>query len=432
MRDKGLKISRVVPGGIADQLGIVSGDVVTGMNDTPVQDILDYRFLSTGEYLELYVATADGPYVFEIEKEYDEDLGIEFETPFPGLKKCGNRCLFCFVDQMPPGMRPSLYVKDDDYRLSFWDGNFITLTNLRDNDLKRLVSQRLSPLFISVHTTNPGLRRRMMGNRRAGEILEQLQFLAANGIEFHLQIVLCPGLNDGAELERTLSDLSGLLPSVLSIAVVPVGRTRYREQLYPLRAFTAEESTRVVRQLEKWQEGFVETTGSPLVYAGDEFYIQAGIQVPPAESYAGFPQLENGVGLVRLFLDEWDQVRPDLPTDGVHRKVTVITGGIASSVLRRVTDDLDRLPGLNVTLVAVENSFFGDGVTAAGLLTGGDILDALEDQDPGDLVVVPKAALKDGAVFLDDLSLGDLAEQLGVRIRAAAGPRELVQAIFDV
>ncbi|MBV1734332.1 MAG: DUF512 domain-containing protein, partial [Candidatus Desulforudis sp.] len=333
---------------------------------------------------------------------------------------------------MKPGMRPSLYVKDDDYRLSFCEGNFITLTNIRYNDIKSLVSQRLSPLFISVHTTNPGLRRRMMGNRRAGEILEQLQFLAANGIEFHLQIVLCPGLNDGAELERTLSDLSGLLPSVLSIAVVPVGRTRYREQLYPLRAFTAEESTRVVRQLEKWQEGFVETTGSPLVYAGDEFYIQAGIQVPPAESYAGFPQLENGVGLVRLFLDEWDQVRPDLPTDGVHRKVTVITGGIASSVLRRVTDDLDRLPGLNVTLVAVENSFFGDGVTAAGLLTGGDILDALEDQDPGDLVVVPKAALKDGAVFLDDLSLGDLAEQLGVRIRAAAGPRELVQAIFDV
>ncbi|MDA8096210.1 MAG: DUF512 domain-containing protein [Clostridia bacterium] len=431
MHDNGLKISRVVPGGIADQLGITSGDVVTRINDIPVRDILDYRFLATGEYLELHMTTGDGQYVFEIEKEYDERLGIEFETPFPGLRKCGNRCLFCFVDQMPPGMRPSLYIKDDDYRLSFWDGNFITLTNLRDAERKRIVAQRLSPLFISVHTTNPALRRRMMGNQMAGEILEQLEFLADNAIEFHTQIVLCPGLNDGDELERTLTDLGGLLPSVLSIAVVPVGRTRYRDQLYPLRAFTPEEASGVIRRVEKWQERFTRVTGVPLVYAGDEFYIQAGIEVPPADLYAGFPQLENGVGLVRMFLDEWDQIRQTLPGACKPLKVTVITGRIASGVLTRVTGILDQLPGLDVTLVPVENRFFGKDVTAAGLLTGTDILAALEDRNPGDLVVVPAATLKDNTVFLDDLSLEELGQRLGVKVAAAAGPRKLLQTIFD-
>lgn len=425
MSFNGLTVSQVVPGGIADQLGIAGGDRVCAVNGNPVHDVLDYRFLTADDFVELVVESSDGTFIYEIEKDYDEPLGIDFESPFPRLRKCRNRCIFCFVDQMPPGLRRSLYIKDDDYRLSFWDGNFITLTNLGKAELERIVAQRLSPLYVSVHTTNPELRRKMMGNPRAGEILKQIEFLARHQIELHTQIVLCPGVNDGAELERTIGDLGALAPSVRSIAVVPVGRTRYREKLFPLDGFTPEHAAAVLCAVHRWQNRFLKASGTPLVYAGDEFYINAGIPVPPAERYAGFPQLENGIGLVRLFLDEWETIRPNL-TDMPHRRVTVVTGEMGAYVLAPVIAHLNQSAGVEITLARVQNRFFGPDVTAAGLLTGADIRNALQGLDLGDLVVIPAVALKDHTTFLDDVTLDDLRRDLNANIVAAAGAREFI------
>lgn len=426
MSVKGLVVSRVTPDGIADQLGIAPGDRVHAVNGDPVRDVLDYRFLIADESVELLVESSKGAFLYEIEKDCDEPLGIDFASPFPGLMKCRNRCLFCFVDQMPPGLRRSLYIKDDDYRLSFWDGNFITLTNIGKAELDRIVTRRLSPLYVSVHTTNPALRRKMMGNRRAGDILEQMRFLTRHGIELHTQIVLCPGLNDGRELRRTLDDLGALAPAVRSIAVVPVGRTRYRDNLYSLEAFTEDGAAAVISAIHRRQDRFLGTYGTPLVYAGDEFYIKAGLAVPPAERYGGFPQLENGVGLVRRFLDEWETERPRI--SGLpRRRVTVVTGEMGAAVLIPLLDRLGRDTGAGINPVPVRNRFFGPDVTAAGLLTGMDIRDALRGRDLGDLVVVPAVALKDRAVFLDDLTPADLQRDLDVAVAVAAGPRELIE-----
>lgn len=427
MSVNGLIVSRVDRGGIADELGIASGDRICAVNGRPVRDILDYRFLTADDTLELLVESSNGAFLYEIEKDYDESLGIGFQSPFPNLKKCRNRCIFCFVDQMPPGLRRSLYIKDDDYRLSFWDGNFITLTNLEEADFARIVEQRLSPLYVSVHTTNPELRRKMMGNPRAGEILRQMGFLARHGIELHTQIVLCPGVNDGRELERTIGDLGALAPSVRSVAVVPVGRTRYREKLFSLSAFTPEQANEVISSVHRWQDRFLTMFDTPLVYAGDEFYIKAGITVPAAERYGGFPQLENGVGLVRLFLDEWKDVRRALCQ--APPKVTVVTGEMGASILGTVIEQLNRDTGSKIVLLPVPNRFFGPDVTAAGLLTGADIREALRGLNFGDLVVIPAVALKNGTTFLDDVTLEDLRQDLGVSIVAAGGPRELIEII---
>lgn len=428
MAASGLIVSRVMPGGIADQLGIAPGDCIRAVNDRPVQDVLDYRFHLADQAVELLVESGEGTFLYEIEKDFDQPLGLDFESPFPGLKKCGNRCLFCFVDQMPPGMRRSLYIRDDDYRLSFWDGNFITLTNLGPAEMERIVTQRLSPLYVSVHTTNPALRREMMGNRRAGEILKQMRFLTRHGIELHTQIVLCPGLNDGPELERTLDDLGQMAPVVRSVAVVPVGRTRFRDGLHPLGGFTAAGAAAVIDIIHNRQDRFLAAGGTPLVYAGDEFYIRAGRTVPPASRYDGFPQLENGVGLTRVFLDEWETVRREWSRLPAHR-ATVVTGDMGAVILAPLLEQLNRETGSRAGLVRVRNQFFGADVTAAGLLTGGDILATLRQRGPGDLVVVPAAALKDRTLFLDNVSLGGLGRDLGVLVTAAAGPRELIAAI---
>lgn len=427
MSVNGLIVSRVDPGGIAAELGIASGDRICAVNGRPVRDILDYRFLTADDSVEVLVESRNGAFLYEIEKDYDEPLGIDFKSPFPNLKKCRNRCIFCFVDQMPPGLRRSLYIKDDDYRLSFWDGNFITLTNLEEADFERIVEERLSPLYVSVHTTNPELRRKMMGNRRAGEILRQMSFLARHGIELHAQIVLCPGVNDGRELERTIGDLGALAPSVRSVAVVPVGCTRYREKLFPLSACTPEQANEVISAVHRWQDRFLRMFDIPLVYAGDEFYIRAGIAVPPAERYGEFPQLENGVGLVRLFLDEWEEVRR-APCHAPP-KVTVVTGEMGACVLGPLIEQLNRDTGSRIVLLPVANRFFGPDVTAAGLLTGADIRDALRGLDFGDLVVIPAVALRNGTTFLDDVTLEELRQDLGVSIVAAGGPRELIEII---
>lgn len=429
---EGLVVQAVRPGSIAAELELFPGDRVISVNAAPLDDLIDYRFYSTDERLRVLVAKQGGErWLLEIEKEYDEDLGLSFAAPIPKMHRCRNRCLFCFVDQMRPGLRSSLYIKDDDYRLSFLEGNFITLTNADERDLERIADQRLSPLYVSVHTTNPALRRRLMGHRRAGEIVRQLRFLRAAGIEVHTQVVLCPGLNDGGELWRTVKDLAALWPSVRSVGVVPVGRTRYREGLYPLTGFTVPGARSLLTAVGAWQERYRRRYGNSFVYAADEFFLLAGCDVPPAAAYDGFVQLENGVGLVRLFLDEWALVEPELPNRMSPRRVTIVSGRLAASLFVPLVERLNRVEGLEVRLAAIDNQFLGPTVTVSGLLSGGDIAAQLAGGAFADLVVVPGTALKDGREFLDDMTSAELGRRLGTRVEGAAGPRALVRLILD-
>jgi len=434
MIQNGLTVEKVAAGGIAHQLGVEPGDRIVEINGQPVRDIVDYRFLSCGEKLNILVVKPGGEsWLLDIEKDYEDSLGLEFGPRELGrIKRCRNRCIFCFLDQMPRGLRSTLYFNDDDYRLSFTQGNFITLTNLRREDLERIAGQRLSPLYISVHTTNPVLREKMLNNPRAGKIMEQLRFLAGAGIEMHAQAVLCPGINDGPELARTISDLYSLWPAVRSLAVVPVGLTRYRDKLYPLRIYNKEEAQEITGLVRKWQRACRRRGGHPFVFAADEFYLLAGEPVPPAKDYAGFPQLENGVGLVRLFWDEWDAAAKKLPARLVRpRKVTVATGKLGEEILKPVVGRLNEIENLEVQLIGVTNCFFGETVTVAGLLTAQDLLATLEGKNPADLLIIPAVMVREeDDVFLDGPSLDEFARHLGVPAAKAGGPRELCRLVL--
>lgn len=434
MKNRGLVVFRVEPESIAGELGLEPGDRIVSINGEPLHDLIDFRFLESEESLSIDVKKAGGgQWVLDVEKDYDQCLGIDFGPGgFGRTRRCSNKCVFCFVDQMPPGLRKTLYVRDDDYRLSFWSGNFITLTNLNDNELRRIARQRLSPIYISVHSTNPALREKMLGNYRAGLIMEQLRYLAAAGIEMHTQVVLCPGLNDGRELERTAGDLAGLWPAVSSLAVVPVGMTRFRQGLYQLRAVTGDEARGLVRWVGAKQEEYISEFEDPFIFASDEFYLLAGEPIPPADRYGCFPQLENGVGLTRLFLDEWEAVESGLPGEAHSQKVTLVTGLLGEKVLAPVVARLNKIKGLEVTVKVIENQFFGRQVTVAGLVTGKDILEQVGPGEAGDLLVLPSVMLKkEEAVFLDDISLGDLAAHLKVRTAVVEGPRQLVDVLVD-
>lgn len=434
MKPAGLIVARVKPGSIAEEMGIGRGDRIVAINGVPVHDFIDYRFWEADEDVSLELNKADGEaWILDLEKDYDEDLGLEFEgAGFGRTIPCSNHCLFCFVDQMPPGMRKSLYVKDDDYRLSFWSGNFITLTNVTEQELQRIISMRLSPLYISVHSTNPGLRRQMLGNSRAGLIMEQLRELAAAGIEMHTQVVACPGLNDGQELAGTADDLAGLWPWVRSLAVVPVGLTRFRQSRYPLRGYTRAEARGLVRWLWARQEEYLRTKGNPFIFASDEFYLLSGVEVPPLERYAGFPQLENGVGLTRLFLEEWEKAGTRLQGRRIKGKITLVTGVLGEQLLAPVAAALNRVEGLQATLRVVRNEFFGEYVTVAGLLTGADLVSQLPPGKTGDLLVLPAVSLKkEEPVFLDGVSLRELSRCLMVQVAAVAGPGQLVDVLLE-
>ncbi|RJQ32420.1 MAG: DUF512 domain-containing protein [Peptococcaceae bacterium] len=425
MHKHGLIVELVEVGSIAAEIGLEPGDEVSKINGNPVQDIIDFRFFEADEELTLTVKKRSGEeWLLEIEKDIADRLGISFVSS--GIERiicCRNKCSFCFVDQMPPGMRETLYIKDDDYRLSFLKGNFITLTNLGERELQRIAGQRLSPLYISVHTTNPKLRERMLGNRRAGRIMEQLCYLAESGIKMHIQLVLCPGINDGPELERTLHDLLPLWPAVSSVAVVPVGITKYRNSLRP---FTPSESNIILEQVKSWQENCLDRLSYPLLFASDEFYLMAGQKIPPTERYADFPQMENGVGLTRLFLDEWQKVKLNLPQAiAPSRKVTIVTGFLGRSVLEPVVAWLNGIKGLNARLRVIPNQFFGEQVTVAGLLTGSDLIQAIEPGDSGELLILPSIMLRKDGVFLDDITLDELSERLGVMVVA-------VKNLFDL
>ncbi len=445
MGTQGAMISRVVPDSIAHELGVEPGDRLVKINGQALEDLIDYRFMTSDEYLEVEIVKADGEqWVLEVEKDLDEDLGLEFEqSTFDGIKRCANKCVFCFVDQMPPGTRDTLYVKDDDYRMSFLHGNFITFTNLGEHDLNRIIRLRLSPLYVSVHTTNPQLREKMLNSPRAGDIMHQLTRLAESGIELHTQVVAAPGINDGPELDRTLRELGALYPAVQSIAVVPVGLTRYREQLYPLKLFTPEEALAVIRQVEAFQRQFRDQHRRYLVYAADEFYLLAGRAVPPASHYEDFPQTENGIGLVRLFLDSFTAEKPRLPAS-LNRKTRLIlvTGKSAEKILTGMAEELNLVGKLEVDAVSVPNRFFGETVTVAGLVTGQDIARTLEGYfagkkaDEGTVVCIPSVMLKSGEeIFLDGMTVEELAAQLGRQVRILEMDRQaedLVDTVLEL
>jgi len=426
----GLVVSAVRKDSIAASLPVVAGDTVVAANDMPIRDLIDYSFALADKHVELRVEKAGGEeLVLEIDKEYDEDIGLVFDQPFPGLRRCQNRCLFCFLDQMPPGLRPSLYVNDDDYRLSFWEGNFITLTNAGPHDLERIAGQRLSPLYISVHTTNPDLRKQMLQHPRAGLIMQQLAFLKSAGIEMHTQIVLCPGINDGRELDKTITDLAGFWPRVRSIAIVPVGLTRFRQGLYPLKTLSREEASALVAKVERWQQQFLKALGDPLVHAADEVYLKAGAPVPPAELYGEYPQLENGIGLVRQHLDALKIWLGGLTEPlGATQKITVVSGTLAAPILQEALHPLRRI-GLDVRVLPIRNNFFGPAVTVTGLLTGKDIASQLKGKNLGRLVVIPSVCFNDDGLTLDGLTAADLERILEKPVVTSRDPRDWIRVL---
>ncbi|MCD8052450.1 MAG: DUF512 domain-containing protein [Lachnospiraceae bacterium] len=415
------KICRVLPGSITEELELAAGDVVVSINGQEMEDIFDYEYLCQDEYLEVLVRTAAGEEIlFEVEKEEDEELGICFENGLMDeYRSCRNKCIFCFIDQMPPGMRETLYFKDDDSRLSFLQGNYVTLTNMSDRDIERIIRYHLAPINISVHTMNPELRCRMLHNRFAGEALKKLDILYEAGTEMNGQIVLCPGINDGAELESTIEKLGQYLPVMQSVSVVPVGLTRYREGLTPLEPVTREAACRTIDCIERWQKKFYVEYGTHFVHASDEFYITAGREMPEEERYDGYIQLENGVGFVRLLLTEFGAALAQEEGDTRSGILSVATGLLMAPYLERLAGEFrKKFPGVKIRIYPIRNDFFGEQITVAGLLTGQDLAAQLAQVPLGDTLLLPWNMLRNGeTVFLDDMTVEELSEQLSIPIR---------------
>ncbi|MBO5277917.1 MAG: DUF512 domain-containing protein [Lachnospiraceae bacterium] len=420
MKEKGHLITKIVPGSIAEELELEAGDTLLSISGMEIEDIFDYQFLMEDTYVEILIRKADGEeWVLEVDKDYDEDLGIEFENGLMDeYRSCRNKCMFCFIDQMPKGMRDTLYFKDDDSRLSFLQGNYITLTNMKDKDIDRIIRYHLAPINISVHTTNPELRCKMLHNRFAGEALKQIDKLYESEILMNGQIVLCKGINDGAELERTISDLSKYLPHMQSVSVVPVGLTKFREGLYPLEPFNREDAKEVLEIIHRWQDRLYAAHGNHFIHAGDEWYILAGYDVPEEERYDGYLQLENGVGMVRLFKNELAEALAAKTGDDRERHISMATGRLAYPYLNQALEDVrEKFPQVDVKLYAITNEFFGENITVAGLITGQDLIKQLRGQELGDVLLLPSVMFKSGEqVFLDDVTLNELENTLQVKV----------------
>ena len=422
-------IASVEPGSVADLAGLDPGDELLAINGRRLRDIIDVQFYGAEETLELLVARGSKRWRIQAERAYEQDLGLAFTNPTfdVHIRRCRNNCEFCFVKQNAPGMRRSLYIKDDDYRYSFLFGNFVTLTNLTSDDWARLEEQRLSPLYVSVHATDPGLRRRFLGRRDAPDVLEQLRRLAELDLEVHTQVVLVPGLNDGAHLAQTLDDLASLyLQPVASVGVVPIGLTKYHPG--KCQNYTSEESRAVLAQVDAWQADRGSRLGSSgFVYPSDEWYLVAGRDIPPAEAYDDFPQLENGVGMVRQLLKEWDALKSSL-TVPARRSATLACGTLIAPVLSRIVSELNALTGAEIRLVPVVNEYFGPMTTVSGLLTGQDLVAALEGHPAGELVLLPSSMFtgRYGAgsappgTTLDGWALEDLSSRLGSPVEMAS------------
>ena len=414
-------IKVVEKGSIAEELDVQPGDVLLKINGSPVEDVLEYRFLINDDYIEVLIRKASGEeWLLEIQKEPHEDLGLEFETGLMDRgKSCTNKCIFCFIDQLPKGMRKSLYFKDDDSRLSFLQGNFISLTNLEKADIERIIKYRISPLNVSVHTTHPGLRASMLGNPKAGEALGAMRTFLEKGLVINCQIVLCPGINDEENLERTLKPSYNMGHGIRRIGVVPVGITKHRKGLYPIRPFGGEDAVRVVGTVEKWQKTFQKEYESRVVYAADELYLKAGLPVPEAEAYQDFPQLENGIGMMALFQQQfdrqfektaWERQRPG----SVSMATGVAAGNFVRVLVRRIKE---AARDIKVHVHPVVNEFFGDTIDVSGLVTGGDLIRQLRGKELGDRLLVPENMLKSGEeVFLDDVTVTTVRESLGVEV----------------
>ncbi|MBQ6844641.1 MAG: DUF512 domain-containing protein [Agathobacter sp.] len=427
-------IDRIIPGSIAEELEIEAGDVLVSINGNEIEDVFDYHYMVNDEYLEILIRKADGEeWELEIEKEYNEDIGIEFENGLmDDYKSCTNKCIFCFIDQMPPGMRETLYFKDDDSRLSFLQGNYVTLTNMKDKDLDRIIQYHLAPINISVQTTNPELRCMMLHNRFAGDALKKIDRLYEAGIQMNGQIVLCKGVNDGDELERTIRDLTKYLPYMESVSVVPVGLSKYREGLYPLEPFTKEDAEQVIDMIEKWQKICFEEHEMHFIHASDEWYMLAGRSLPEEESYDGYLQLENGVGMMRLLMNEFhDALEEAKNTEhkadmmqileaeyGGYHKVSLMTGRLAAPFLREMAADfMEAFPGYEVEVVDIRNDFFGESITVSGLITGQDLIAQAKEKELGNTVAIPCNMLRMGErVFLDDQSVEDVENALQVPV----------------
>lgn len=427
---KGL-ISAVRRNTIAEELGIKPGEKLIAVNGTSPTDIIELSYLVAEEKIDLSIESQDGELRHVIvEKQPDEDLGIEFDSAvFDGVRYCHNKCVFCFVDQMIPGMRNTLYDRDDDFRLSFLYGNFLTLTNMKECDYERIIKTHMSPLYVSIHATDSDVRRNMMKNKNAGNILDDLQRLIDNGITIHTQVVLCPGFNDGEILEKTFKDLVALAPMVETMAVVPVGLTKNREGLPEVRLFTSIECQNIILQVEKWQNECREKFGKSFIYLGDEFYINAGINLPAAERYDGFPQIENGIGLSRNFLDEWENSSAAPAGCDRIENALVPVGESAYKLLKPLFDDYNNKYKTGHTLVAVTNHFFGKTINVTGLLTASDILSAVSGFADFNRIILPQVVLNKDLLFLDDISLADFKKLYKGKVECAQNAKELKQLL---
>jgi len=430
-------ITNVLPDSIAAEIGFEPGDAIVAINGTRPRDLIDYQFLCADEVLELEVLdTAGKSHSVEIEKDYDDDLGLEFETAlFDGLIQCNNRCPFCFIDQQPPGKRQSLYLKDDDYRLSFLYGSYLTLTNLTQKEWDRIEQMRLSPLYVSVHATEPDIRRRLLKNQRAGQILEQLKWFQERRLQIHAQVVVCPGINDGIHLERTLLDLAqfhkGEVPAVASAAVVPVGLTRFRPTEDELTSVSREKAEEVIRQVQQLQEKFRQQLGSTFAWLADEWFLIARQDLPPESHYEDYPQIGNGVGSIRQFLKQFQDIASEKlpPRLDTHRSFTWVVGNAVEQAFQPLIQQLNSVQGLDVRLAALRSNYWGQEITVTGLLTGQDLLKGLQGKDLGEAILLPSLMLKQNDTrFLDDMTVEELARQLETPILPVNGTEELIEA----
>ncbi|WP_342755987.1 DUF512 domain-containing protein [Kineothrix sedimenti] len=435
-------VKNVLAGSIAQEMEIEPGDELLAINGESIKDIFDYQYLIQDEYIEVLVKKKNAEeWLLEIDKDYEEDIGIEFENGLmDDYRSCSNKCIFCFIDQMPQGMRETLYFKDDDSRLSFLQGNYVTLTNMTEHDIERIIKYHLSPINISFHTTNPKLRCRMLNNRFAGEALKKTDRLYEAGIVMNGQIVLCKGVNDGKELERSISDLSKYLPYLESVSVVPVGLSRYRKGLYPLEPFTKEDAKEVIALVRKWQEELYPEYGKHFIHASDEWYILAEEGLPPEECYDGYLQLENGVGMLRLLLTEFEEALAkegkSKHRDGVKKqKISLATGVLAYPYIAEMSKAMEEaFPFLEARVYPITNEFFGERITVSGLLTGQDIKKQLTGQELGERLLLPQNVLRSGEqVFLDDMTVADLERALQVKIDIVkSSGRDFVDALLNI
>ena len=429
-------IKTVLPGSIADEMELEPGDELLRINGKKMEDVFDYHYLVNDEFLTVLVRKSSGEeWELEIEKGYEEDLGITFEESLmDSYRSCRNKCIFCFIDQMPPGMRETLYFKDDDARLSFLQGNYITLTNMSDEDVERICFYKLSPINISVHTMNRELRCKMLHNRFAGDALDKIRRFYDAGITMNSQIVLCKGINDGDELDYSIAELEKLMPYMTSVSVVPVGKTKFREGLYPLESFGKEDARLVLEQIFKWQEKLLKKHGTRFVHASDEWFITAGMPIPAADYYEGYGQLENGVGMVRSLMDEVEETLQSMEGDDREKELSIATGVLVAPILRELIGSIQKkFPKITVHLYAIVNHFFGEEITVAGLVTGTDLMEQLAGQPLGEYLCIPSVMIRPQEQdFLDDYTVNHVQSSLQTRIRIVKSDgASLVHSIID-